>query len=272
VISDQGYFKIAVAAYGISAIYSIFLWRKGFVQHDRVSYFLAALGCVFHTIAMVKRGYSLSHCPVNSAYEALIFITWAIVSAYLVIGIWGRIRFLGAFAAPVLFILGIFALTPGFNKPYNSQIDFQITWASAHVAIILISFGALGLCAIAGGMYLTQDYNLKYRKFRAVSSLLPPIQRLDIAMIRLLGGGFCLLTLGLISGVALLVHAQDALASYRPKVVWTLCVWILYATLIGGYWRFGFHGRRMAWGAIVGFVFILGTFWTIYLLSTYQNT
>jgi hypothetical protein len=34
---------------------------------------------------------------------------WALVAAYLVVGLLPRLRFLGAFASPVLFAVGVFA-------------------------------------------------------------------------------------------------------------------------------------------------------------------
>jgi len=51
---------------------------------------------------MVMRGLDLKHCPVRNLYEATTFVTWTIVAVYLVVGLWSRLRFLGAFASPVL--------------------------------------------------------------------------------------------------------------------------------------------------------------------------
>ena len=71
-LTDKHYFLIAVIFYGFSMIYSVFLWRKGFREDNRVNYFLLFIACAFHTTAMVKRGFSLQRCPVNNLYEATI--------------------------------------------------------------------------------------------------------------------------------------------------------------------------------------------------------
>ena len=55
---------------------------------------------------MIKRGFSLERCPVNNLFEATMFVTWTMVAAYLMFGIWSRLRFLGAFVSPLLFALG----------------------------------------------------------------------------------------------------------------------------------------------------------------------
>ena len=54
--------------------------------------------------------------------------------------------------------------------------------------------------AVAALMYLTQEHNLKFHKLQAIFSLLPPIQRLEAVVGRLLLCGFALLTLGLAVG------------------------------------------------------------------------
>jgi hypothetical protein len=58
-LTDRQFFLIAVIIYGISTLYSIFLWRKGFRQDNRINYCLLLLAFVFHTVAMLKRGFSL---------------------------------------------------------------------------------------------------------------------------------------------------------------------------------------------------------------------
>ena len=115
--TDRHFFLLAVAIYGLSMVYSVFLWRKGFRKDDHVNYFLLLAAFALHTTAMFKRGFSLNQCPVNNLYEATTFIAWTIVAAYLVIGLLPRLRFLGAFASPVLFAIGVFALMPALDPP-----------------------------------------------------------------------------------------------------------------------------------------------------------
>ena len=148
--SGRNYFLAAVIAYGLSAIYSVFLWRKGFRQADRVNYGLLLLAAIFHTNAMFKRGFSFDRCPVNNLYEATTFLLWTIAATYLVVGLWPRFRFLGAFAAPLLFSVGVVALMPGLDNPYGARPEFKHDWVSLHAALILLSYGAFGLSSVAG--------------------------------------------------------------------------------------------------------------------------
>ena len=268
--SDRHVFLLAVIVYGVSALYSVFLWRKGFRHHDRINYLLLLAGFGFHSTAMLKRGFDLKHCPINNLYEATLFIAWTIVAAYLVLGVWPRLRFLSVFASPVLFGMGVFALMPALDPPHGVHPQFVGGGPSLHGSLILLAYGAFGLGSAAALMYLTQEHDLKFHKLRAVFSLLPPIQRLELVAHRLALAGFILLTTGLIVGSQLLrpagVHYfQDA------KVIWSICLWLLYLTLLVLRWRFALVGRRFAWGIIGTFVFVLLTFWGTNLLSAIHN-
>jgi ABC-type transport system involved in cytochrome c biogenesis permease subunit len=253
-------------------IYSIFLWRNGFRRDDHVNYALLLLGFGFHTAAMLLRGFRLDRCPVTNLYEATIFVMWTIVAVYLVVGLWARLRFLGAFASPVLFAIGVFALMPNLDGLHGKRPELPATWTSVHAALMSLSYGAFGLSAVAALMYLTQERNLKFHKLQAIFSLMPPIQRLETAAGRLLAGGFILLTLGLLSGVVDLTHVVNP-QIYRgdPKIVWSIGVWLLYLALIIMRWRFAQGGRRFALSAIGSFVFVLLTFWGTNVLSPLHN-
>jgi HemX protein len=270
--TDRHLFLIAVIFYGLSMIYSVFLWRKGFREDNRVNYFLLLLACAFHTAAMFQRGFSLQRCPVNNLYEATLFIAWTIVATYL-IGAWSRLRFLGAFASPVLFVIGVFALMPALDphQAHSAKPEFVNGWASLHGALILLSFGAFGLGSVVALMYLSQEHDLKFHKLRAITSLLPPIQRLEKIAGGLVAAGLILLTAGL-SIYPLLPHPKNLPnVGSDPILLWSFLVWLLYLGLLVMRWR-GQGGRRFAWGALGTFTFILLTFWGIMLLSPSHNS
>src|SRR3974390_450868 len=207
--TDRHFFMLAVVVYGLSMVHSVFLWRKGFRRHDHATYLLLLVGFALHTTAMLLRGFSLNHCPVTNLYEATIFLMWTIVAVYLLLGLWARLRFLGAFASPGLFALGVFALMPSLDATHSTRPELSTAWTSVHAALMSLSYGAFGLSSVAAGVYLTQERNLKFHKLQAVLSLLPPIQRLEVVASRLLLAGFFLLTLGLATGVVDLTQVQN---------------------------------------------------------------
>jgi HemX protein len=265
--TDRHFFLLAVIFYGTSSAYSVFLWRKGFRKDDRVNYFLLLAAFVLHTIAMLKRGFSIASCPVNNLYEATTFIAWTIVAAYLVLGIFHQLRFLGAFASHVLFFMGVFALMPALDPPHGAQPDFSNGLVSLHATLILLAIGAFGLSAVAALMFLTEEHDLKFHKLRAILSLLPPIQRLERVMSGLLLCGTILLTIGLSFSPFLLKEKYGVYFKNDPLIDYSIFIWLFYLSLLIARWKFGQGGRRFAWSTVGGFIFILLTFWGFLLLS-----
>ncbi len=268
--TDRHYFLLAVTFYGLSTIYSVFLWRKGFRRDEWVNYILLAGGVAFHTLAMARRGMTLQSCPVNNLYEATTFLLWALGLASLVYALMPRFKFICAFAAPVLFTIGIFALMPSLDPPRGPKPEFSGALRSLHAATILQSYGAFGLAAVAATMFLMQQHDLKFHKIRAVLSLLPSIQRLEIIATRLVLVGFVLLTIGLVAGQQL---PRKAGAPYfsDAKVIWSALLWLVYLEALVARRFFGRSPRRFAAGVIAAFLFLLLTFWFTNLLSALHH-
>lgn len=268
--TDRHFFLLAVFVYGLSMVHSVFLWRKGFRRDDHVTYALLLVAFAFHTEAMLKRGFSLDRCPVNNLFEATMFVGWGIVVTYLIIGLLPRLRFVGAFASPGLFAIGVFALMPDLDK-HGPKPEFTGAWLSMHVTLFALAYAAFGLSSVAGLMFLTQAHDLKFHKLRAVVSLMPPIQRLDITAGRLLLAGFVLLTAALAVSIVWSKHLGN-IAPTDPKIVWSWFVWLLYLALVVMRWKYAQTGRRFAWGAIAAFTFVLLTFWGSSLLSPLHHS
>ncbi|MFA6545350.1 MAG: cytochrome c biogenesis protein CcsA [Limisphaerales bacterium] len=269
-LTDRGFFGLAVLLYGASSTWSFFIWRRGFRHDSRWQFFLLFSAAMLHTVAMVQRGFSLDRCPVNNLYEATIFTAWTIVATFLVIAALPRLRFLGTFVSPVLFAMGVFALMPALDVK-GPRPEFSNGLVSLHVALILLAYGSFGLGSAAGVMYLTQEHDLKFHKLRAIISTLPPIERLELVIGRFLVAGVILLAAGLSLSPFLLRQAQTPSPLGDPKVLWSAFVLVLYTGLLAAHWRFGPGGRRFAWGAVAGFAFVLMTFWGFNLLSGIHN-
>jgi ABC-type uncharacterized transport system permease subunit len=174
------------------------------------------------------------------------------------------LRFIGAFASPVLFAMGVFALMPGLDSAPDLQVP---KLASLHAALILLAYGAFGLSSVAAAMYLTEERGLKMRRSWTILSHLPPIQRLELIASRLLLIGFILLTVGLSMSPFLMKDRYGVFFKEDPKILWSAFVWLLYAGLLAMRWYFLQGGRKFAWGAVGSFSFVLLTFWGVNLLS-----
>ncbi len=257
--TDRHCFLLAVTFYGLSTIYSVFLWRKGFRRDDWVNYFLLTTGVGLHTLAMTRRGLTIHSCPVNNLYEATTFLLWTLGLASLIYSLLPRLKFLGAFTSPVLFTVGVFALMPALDPPHGLKPEFSGGLRSLHAATILQGYGAFGLAAVAAAMFLAQQHDLKAHKLRALLSVLPSMQRLELVTTRLVMVGFALLTIGLVLGSQL--PRQGGTSFFADsKVLWSVLLWLVYLEALVAHKFFGRSARRFACGIIIAFVFLLLTF------------
>jgi len=265
-LSDKFIFALAIAFYGLSSLFTFFLWRQGFRKDDHINYGLIGAGFLCHTGAMISRGFSFSRCPITNLYEATAFITWTIVLAYLLMGIWSRLRFLGAFASPLLFTLGVFALMPSLDT-HTQGNELPNAMRSIHASLILLACGGFGISAVASAMFLVQEHDLKFNKLRAIHSLIPSIQRLGKIAFQMLIVATTLMSLGLVSG-GLRMHQLEKIEPLKdPFIFWSGLVWLFYVTLLITHWRSTVKGPRFARRTLGAFLFVILTYWGFYLLS-----
>lgn len=270
-VTDRQFFLLAVFFYAAATVFALFAQRRGRWSGGWVNYGLLVAGLAPHTCMLGMRGFSLQRCPVNNLFEATAFFLWAFLLAFAVLGWFPRLRFLGTYAAPLAFSVGVFALMPALDPPAGPAPQFSGAWISLHAALILLSYGSFGLAGMAGLMFLIQDHDLKLHRLHALMSKLPPIERIERIETLLLAVGWALLTVGL-AIIPLAVGKPEGVSfSGDAKVLWSTMVWLAYSGLLLWHFRFRFVGRRFAWGVVASFVFVLLTFWGTNLMSGLHN-
>jgi ABC-type uncharacterized transport system permease subunit len=192
------------------------------------------------------------------------FIGWAVVLIYLIVGGAFRVSFLGAFAIPLVVALGAVALilAPDRTRDWGA---FKSPWLGMHASLSLVAYGAFALACITGLMYLIQERQLKTHKLYPLFHRLPPIESLDLINYRLLLAGFLLLTLGIGFGFVLgLAFAK----SDPPKTAWSFLVWAVYTTLLGARMMQRVRGRKVALVSVISFLLLMATFPVVNQFST----
>jgi cytochrome c-type biogenesis protein CcsB len=196
----------------------------------------------------------------TSLYESLIFFSWCLVAAYLVVTFRNRIPVAGAFTIPIAFILMVAAaLMP--NKGIE-QIPpaLESYWLFIHVPLCFMGDALFALAFGSGIMYLIQEKQLKGKKPGAFYYRLPSLEMLDSLNYRALTIGFPLLTLGIITGSIWAQYAWGAYWQWDPKETWSLITWLIYAAVLHARLTVGWRGRKAAWFSIIGFSAVLFTF------------
>ncbi len=94
-------------------------------------------------------------------------------------------------------------------------------------------------------------------------------ERLDSISYRAVSVGFPLFTLGgLVFGMVWAYKAWGTYWSWDPKETWSLITWFMYAAFLHARFTAGWRGKKAAVMAIVGFGFVIFTYFGVnYLLS-----
>jgi ABC-type uncharacterized transport system permease subunit len=256
-VNDRLWLELATLGYLASAVWGLYALGARRLIADRGTFVLIGLAFVLHTIFLHQRGEAIGHCPITN----LAFFSWSLVLTYLVVGQAYRMSILGAFTAPVVFLINFFALVSPIDVPSAMpRLGWQL---EMHATLALLGLGVLGIAALAGLTYLIQERQLKRRALTAWFYALPNVGRLELVQQRVLVWGFGIFSAGAFLGFFIPhQHAEDWV-----KIAWSAGVWTLYAALVVVLGAGRLSHKKTALLSIAGYVFILLTFWGINSLS-----
>ncbi len=204
------------------------------------------------------RGEQIGRCPLTNAFEATAFLSWSLLLTYFITGSAYRLSILGSFTAPFVLLLNLIALL--FTR---DSIVIPTTRISGvielHAALSVLAYGTLGLAAIASTLYLIQEHQLKAHHLGGWFYRLPSVGDLETVQRRVLGWGFILLTVGMISGIPLFTTAQTS----TLKVAWAIAVWLWYLMVLTAPRLFQLSHHKTAWASSLGYALVLISFWGV---------
>ena len=253
---DRHLLIVATFCFFAAVVRSVIELRSGVFRPARFNFFAIGLGFIFQTAFLSIRGHDLGRCPLTNLFEVLIFIAWSIALFYMLVGPGYRLSLMGAFTAPLVFLIQTFALLAPIDTAHRLKLPAN-RWLEFHASFSTLAYGAFALACIAGVMYLVQERQLKTHQLHSIFYHLPPLPDLFGAITRLLWWGFALYTLGLVSGFFTgepLPHAQ---------IIWAIAVWLLYALILQARHLHRLAPKRVAALCIIGFSAALTLLWGI---------
>ncbi|NNE92262.1 MAG: cytochrome c biogenesis protein CcsA [Verrucomicrobiales bacterium] len=230
-------------------IFAVTALRSGRVDPGRVNMAIIGLGFIFQCLFLQIRGKMHGQCPITSGAEVLVFICWSIVLMYFLLGKAFRLSLLGTFTAPIVFVFqGLALVFLILDQTPIERVAEVDAWKEMHASMALLSYGAFALSGVAGIMYFVQDRQLKSHHPGRLSYKLPPIRYLVDALVRLLGIGLLLLTIGIVSA-----FFMENFPSTLHLVV-SGSVWVIYAGLLAVHLFKKLPPKRLAVSSVIAFV------------------
>ena len=243
-LASGGLYIVAIACLGLDATFGKPLAR-------RLALVLTLAGFAVHTAALATRTVLAKDVPFTDLFEYTLFMSWAIVLAYLVF-FRKRLPRVGAIVLLAIVFMMLGASFFYYNDPGGGKMPaLRSYWLYIHV-----SLAALGETFFAVGFVAS----LIYLARRAGGGGRDSLTNLEDLTYRAISMGFPLFTAGaLVAGAIWAKRAWGAYWSWDPKEVLSLVVWLVYAAYLHARSVRGLRGPAAAALSIAGFLLTLFT-------------
>ncbi len=222
----------------------------------RVGLWVAAIGLVCQTLAVVFRGFSAGHVPFVGAYESLVLVAWAIVLVWHILESFTKMRAVGLFVLPVVLVLLTAALIK-YDAPGGLTPALQSDIVVLHVVVMITAIGCLYVAGGAAVLYLIEESLLRRHHADGVLGRLPSLGTLEKLVYHATLVGLPFLTAGMLAGIIRAETFNVPQWWLDPMVLLAIGAWAVYAVLLWGRVRADWVGSRIAWLAVSGMVVLL---------------
>nr|YP_005352997.1 cytochrome c heme attachment protein [Mankyua chejuensis]ADZ48029.1 cytochrome c heme attachment protein [Mankyua chejuensis]AJJ48660.1 cytochrome c biogenesis protein [Mankyua chejuensis] len=250
------------------------------------------------TISLIVRWFYSKHLPLSNSYESSIFLSWSLSSINLFLDRRDQNGWIGTIIVPSAVLTHGFATLglPNEMQQFKMLVPaLQSHWLMMHVSMMLLGYATI-LCGSLLAIILlfitisktSPDLSVSTHLF--IWSYLPGnnccnymrlddcpknhfyllsmnlrekdlIQRLDYWSYRIIGLGFPLLTVGILSGAVWANEAWGSYWSWDPKETWAFITWLAYAIYLHTRMTKGWQEKGSAIVASLGFFLV----WICYL-------
>jgi cytochrome c-type biogenesis protein CcsB len=256
------FFQLAFGSYLLAtAGYIAYFIKPEHKWTATASLWVTVLGFLLHIAYFLLRWTESGRIPITSFFEAANFLGMGIVLVFLIMEFRFKIATLGSFMLPLVIVLMAPALIlSGDIKEINPVL--KSGWLGVHTSLAVLGDAAFAFAFIVSIMYLIQERQLKSKHLGAIFHRLPSLDIMDTLGYKALTFGWPLYTLGMLTGSIWANSAWGTYWSWDPKETWSLITWVIYLALLH-LRTIGWRGRKMAFLSIIGFVFVLLSFFVV---------
>lgn len=227
---------------------ALLIWRRPHAILERT---LPPLALALHGAALSVFVFGAGTITLGFT-EALSLFTWQ--SSLLLWALCFRepLRILGTAIYPLTALAAIVAVI--WPSP-SSDIVIDSWKVQLHIILSLFSAGLLTLAAVQSILLAIQDRLLHRHQLTQLSRALPPVQTMERLLFQLIGIGFVLLSLTLLSGIWFI---HDWMAQHLAhKTILSITAWLIFGILLWGRVRHGWRGRVAIRWALAGYAMLI---------------
>lgn len=197
------------------------------------AFFPGGVAVILH--AVLTSQFVFTQMGVNFGVTAsLVLFTWLITLIAMLTDMLVKLRFLGlaVFPISILSIVTALALPDNGGTGHHWNMALEI-----HILLSVFAYCILSLAAVLAVVLAVQDYQLHHHKQGPLLRNLPPLQKVEHVLFRLIEIGFVLLSLSLASGF---IFTDDL---FTHKIVFSIIAWAVFLVLLLGRYFAGWRGQ-----------------------------
>ncbi len=253
-MSNDALLYLTIALYlasGTSIALRLFLRESGQRPPRAVAIVLGFTGVLTQALPLYHA--LITNTGINLGFfNAASLVAWTILVLLLISCLRKPVENLGI----VLFPLAAFMVWLESRYPSARFLGQSVSWGlRAHVLVSMLAYGLLALASVQAVLLAIQDHHLHNRHPGGFIRALPPLQTMESLLFEMIGAGFVLLTLSLLSGFFFL---DDMFAQHLVhKTVLAVAGWFVFGLLLLGRFRSGWRGRTAIIWTLSGFVVLM---------------
>ncbi|MDN0077284.1 cytochrome c biogenesis protein CcsA [Crenobacter sp. SG2303] len=186
--------------------------------------------------------------------HAVALVAWLMLVIYWTGSFFYRLEGLQLFLMPLALVtLALALLLPGSHPGYAlTNPAFML-----HLFVSMLAYSLFAISALLAVLMLALERALHRKRWTPLVKTLPPLLTLEKLMFRVIGWGFVLLSLTLVSGVLFSEQLFGKPATFTHKTLFGLISWLLFGTLLYGRSRHGWRGKLAIRWTLTGFVALM---------------
>jgi ABC-type uncharacterized transport system permease subunit len=239
-------FWATIALYGLAGVLYLgflFGWKMPLVARAALT-----LGFLLHMLEIGARGVTGQH-PVTSVGDAVGFLAWIMVGAFLLAQLRWGLEAVGTFVAPAAIVL----LMAAYLSPKDvAPLPGLGVLGRVHISLALVGVSLFALATALAVFYLVEERQLKNKQLGGVVRRGVALETLDSLAHRCVQVGFPIFSVAVVTGALWSARREGGLA--RPEYAISMAAWGAFAGLLVARVTAGWRGRRAALVTIVGFV------------------
>lgn len=224
-------------------------FSAGMVRNGIIATAIAAVcahGILLYQAVVTDAGLSLGF------FNASSLMAWVIVLFLLVAILSKPVDNLGIFVLPLAAFTILMTLVYPSDRVRLEETRFGV---ELHIVLSMLAASLITISAFQAILLAYQERHLRQKRPGRLISRLPPMQTQESLLFQIIGLGFFLLSLSLVSGMMFL---RDMFAQHLVhKTILSMVAWGVFAVLLWGRWRYGWRGRKAIRWSLVGFATLM---------------